>query len=75
MCFENKTYVLVQIKIMQVTPHNGQQNWTIFISLKSNHAKTRKNMLILCYYHSGNHGNGKQYSSKMVLKSTEIAQF
>ena len=53
------SYVLVQIKIMQVTPHDGQQNWSIFILLKSNYAKTRKNMFILCYHHSGNHGNGK----------------
>ena len=51
--------MLVQIKIMQVTPHGGQQNWTIFILLKGNDAKTRKNMFILCSHHSGNHGNGK----------------
>ena len=48
----------VQIKIMQVTPHDGQPICLILISQKDYDARTRKNILIFYYYHFGNHGNG-----------------
>ena len=44
-------------KIMQVTPHDGQQIWLILISQEGNDGRTRKNIFILYYHHFGNHGN------------------
>ena len=34
----------VQIKIMQVTPHDGQQIWLFLISQEGYDGKTRKNI-------------------------------
>ena len=48
----------VQIKIMQVTPHDGQPIWLILIPQKVYDVRTRKNIFIFYYYHFGNHGNG-----------------
>ena len=47
----------VQIKIMQVTPHDGQQIWLILISQEGYDERTRKNIFILYYHHFGNHSN------------------
>ena len=47
----------VQIKIMQVTPHDGQQIWLILISQEGYDGRTRTNIFILYYHHFSYHSN------------------